>query len=274
MSEETPQEPAVEQTPQEPTKSWVNEDGTWNRDAMGELGQHSIVEKYATAEELIKGTINKDQVLGKKIDDILSSEDESIQGRLKEIRGVPKDASGYEFNVEIPEGMEQLSESIAAYKDIFAETGIPNDAANRLIEKYVESTVSRQNEWETQMQEVYDGEKSRLESKWKNKFANNIERSANALDLLELPELAEDVRGAKTPQALKFAEAVVEKLIPLIEDDTIIEARQTQTISTIKDRMDDIDSRLAGLVSTDDGRRSPEYRKLLDEKSELIKKLA
>lgn len=274
MSEETPQEPVVEQTPQEPTKSWVNEDGTWNRDAMGELGQHSIVEKYATAEELIKGTINKDQVLGKKIDDILSSDDEGIQGRLKEIRGVPKDASGYEFNVEIPEGMDQLSESIASYKDIFAETGIPNEAANRLIEKYVENTVSRQNEYETQMQEVYDGEKSRLESKWKNKFENNIERSANALDLLELPELAEDVRGAKTPQALKFAEAVVEKLIPLIEDDTIIEARQTQTISTIKDRMDDIDSRLAGLVSTEDGRRSPEYRKLLDEKSELIKKLA
>lgn len=274
MSEEvqTTEQPVVEQTTEQPV-SWVSEDGTLNREAFGELGQHSMFDKLTKIDDLAKAYINVEKVKSKKVEELLSSDDESIRSELSKMRGIPESADEYEFSVEIPESLGIGSDRITEIKSKFKEIGIPKEAADKLMEWEVSTISSKMQAMEEERESLLNSTYKELKSKWKNNIDNNIEKAANALDYLDLKEFADDVRNPQTHLALKFAEAIYDRIIPLIENDTIIEARQSQSISTTKDRMDDIRNKMFELNSSGK-HNSPEYSKLVKEMGELVSKIS
>jgi hypothetical protein len=74
-----------------------------------------------------------------------------------------------------------------------------------------------------------------LQNEWKGeKFQYNVDKTKNALEHLGL-DWADNPEFGNNP---KFIKDVFEKIVPLISDDTIIEARQTQNMATIQDSYD------------------------------------
>jgi hypothetical protein len=271
MSEEqTP----VETQPVETTasKSWFTDDGGWNREAFGEgLGEHTIFDKYKNPEELVKATINKDGLIGKKAEEFWTSTDPEIVSKRSKIMGVPEDASGYEFNVEFPEGIPISSERIEASKAVFKELGIPKAAAEKLIAWDVQNATEAYQEQIEQMEIAYSEAEGKLKGKWKNNYNNNMERVTNALDYIGMSEYASDMKESKNPLALKFAEAIHEKIIPLIQNDTIIESRQSQSLATIEDSLNALDDQIFSFPA--DQLHTSEYNRLVAKRGELLQKL-
>jgi len=278
MSEEvqTPDTPAVEQTQTQPvtetTSSWVNEDGTWNAEAFGDLKEHSAVQKYKTPAETMKALINKDHVIGKKVEDFWLSDDPEISAKRNELMGVPADASGYDFNVEIPENVPVSDERIQAFKEYAKEIGLSKDKAEALLKFDIQSAQSVIEQREQEYRETTEEAVKGLDGKWKNDKDYNLSKAVDALTYLGLDDLAEDVGNLVSPEAVKFAEQVFDKIVPLIDNDEIIEARQTQSLSTIEDRLRLLDDEIWAFPA--DELNSEKYKLKINERKQLLEKIA
>jgi len=75
-----------------------------------------------------------------------------------------------------------------------------------------------------------------------------------------------------SPEAVKFAEQVFDKIVPLIDNDEIIEARQTQSLSTIEDRLRLLDDEIWAFPA--DELNSEKYKLKINERKQLLEKIA
>lgn len=282
MSEaQTPDAPAVEQTPSQPVgepaltpsaaKSYFSDESGWNREAFAEdLGSHSIFEKYKTPEELVKATINKDQLIGKKAEEFWTSEDADIVARRREVMGVPSDPTEYQFELpELGEGIpaDELAARYEQAKPKFQELGLTKAQAQALIEWDAQQTVeSFAQAQEANRLAMEEAEKT-LRNEWKgDKYEYNLGKAKNTLEHLGLSDWIEDPTIANNPSRIKD---IVEKLVPLVSDDAIIEARQTQTYATIKDLYDDQYNKMMGMDP-----RDPSYQREIAKMREITDKMA
>ena len=276
MSEEvqTPDTPAVEQTQTQPvaettTSSWVNEDGTWNAEAFGDLKEHSAVQKYKTPAETMKALINKDHVIGKKVEDFWLSDDPEISAKRNELMGVPADASGYDFKVEIPENVPVSDERIQAFKEYAKEIGLSKDKAEALLKFDIQSAQSvieqREQDYVAKMEESTQS----LKTEWKNDYDYNVSKVSDTLDHLGLGEFKDHPEYGNNPE---FIKAVFDKIVPLIDNDEIIEARQTQSLSTIEDRLRLLDDEIWAFPA--DELNSEKYKLKINERKQLLEKIA
>jgi len=272
MSEavQTPDAPAEEvQTPEQPVekKSYLNEDGSFIREAFGELGSHSIFDKYKNVEDLAKATINKDHVIGKKAEEWWASEDSDIVAKRRELMGIPSDASGYELP-SIPDGILLAPERLDAFKSFAHELGIPKETAKKLVEWDFRNAQQSLEQRQTAELEAKTTAENELKGKWKNDYGDNVEKVGNLLDFLGLGELKDDPAYGNNP---RFIEAAYEKLVPLVENDAIIEGSQRQTLETAKDRLDQLEEKIFTFPS--DKLQSPEYKALCKERADLLNKI-
>jgi len=277
MSEETqtPETP-VEQTPNQPVavKSYLTETGEWNREAFeAGLGEHSIFDKYKNPEELVKATINKDNLIGKKAEDFWTSDDADLVARRREIMGVPAEASEYEYEaVEFAEGMpvEAINGRIEAAKEKFKELGINKAQAKALLEWDLEGAVNEFNSHGEAVNAQRIEAEAQLKAEWKgDKFEYNVQKAKNALDHLGLGEWADNPAMGNNPQ---FIKDVFDKLVPLISDDTIIEARQSQNIATLQDELKSIDDRIWETPDTE--LNTQKYMNLVSQRLEVLNKMS
>ena len=244
MSEEvqTPETPAVEQTPSQPV-SMTTSEGTWNPDYLSSLpdglGEHSSFQKYATPEDYFKGSMNAQKLIGEKAADFWKSEDPEHIAVRKEIMGVPKEASEYVYEgIELPEGMDPdfVAQRVDSAKEKLFELGLSKEQAKALIEWDIQSGVEQFNTARDSQAQNLEQAKQQLQSEWKGEaFQNNAEKVKNTLEYLGLEEFANDPKYANDP---KFIKGVFDKIVPLVSDDTIIEARQSQNIATMQDQWD------------------------------------
>jgi hypothetical protein len=282
MSEPTPTPepiPNPEPTPQPGNidlSGLISPDGTFSEgfyDALPEdLGQHSYVQKYKSIQDVFKGGINQNQLVGKKAEDFWTSEDEEIVARRREIMGVPKDVSGYEYKVtDLPEGMptDIINQRIEAAKEKFLELGIPAEKAQALLEWDINGAVEQ---WDGQIassQASVEQAESELRKEWKgSKFEYNVGKAKNALEHLGLSHWSENPAFGNNPE---FIKDVFDKIVPLISDDTIIEARQSQNMATMEDNLNDLETRIYAMPAEEKG--TPQYRRLLDQRMEILNKM-
>jgi hypothetical protein len=153
--------------------------------------------------------------------------------------GVPKESSEYEFNpVEWSEGMpaDAINAHYESAKDKFKELGISKEQAKALIEWDSGNAIEQfQAQQDVVLLQRTDAE-NELRAEWKgDKFDYNVQKAKNALEHLGLGEWANDPAMGNNPA---FIRDVFEKIVPLISDDTIIEARQAENAATLQDTYD------------------------------------
>ena len=251
------------------TKSWVNEDLTFNLDVLPDkLGEHSMFkDSRGKLDEFVKMAINQNRLIGKKGEEFWSSDDAETIAKRNKILGVPDDASGYELP-SIPEGIPLAPERLDAFKSFAHELGIPKETAKKLVEWDFRNAQQSLEQMQTAELEAKTASENELKGKWKNDYGDNVEKVANLLDFLGLGELKDDPAYGNNP---RFIEAAYEKLVPLVENDAIIEGSQRQTLETAKDRLDQLEEKIFTFPS--DKLQSPEYKALCKERADLLNKI-
>jgi len=276
MSEEQTTDQPVEQTTEQPVeevkaevKSYVGEDGSLNREAFGELGEHTMFDKINNVEDLAKAYMNIEALKGKKINELLDSEDPEIQSALLKKRGIPEDESGYNFEYEVPEGMPIDEDRINQFKTLSKELGLSKEQAEKIVSWNIAGSTESFNGMIQEQQAKLESAEKELKGEWKNSYENNVQKVANTLDYLGLGEFKTDPAYGSNPA---FIKSIYDKIIPLIENDKIIEAKQSQTIATSKERMDSIRTEMFTL--REQGKSNdPRYAQLMREMHELTSKI-
>lgn len=274
---QTPEQPVVEQTPEQPvttteTKSWVNADGTFNRDAFGDdLGKHSSFDKWGNVEEYIKGSINQSKFVGQKAEEWFNSDDPDVSAKRRQILGVPDSAD--EYVITYPETFTGLPEdSQSAIQDYFkdsanwaAENGVPKEMYEKFAARDLNRAIEVYNEGAQAQQDAFDESNAALKKAWGNNLEENTEKSNNMAKFLGLDDLIPYMEA--NPELRKnFFEGASK----ITNDDTIIEAKQAQTMETLSEQLDDLDDKM---IAYDGPTTDVAYQRLLDKKIALVNKL-
>ena len=275
MDEPTPA-PTTESTPQPENRAAeiITDDGKFNRaylDALpDDLGKHSIFEKYDNPLDMYKGAINAQGLAGKKAEEFWTSEDPTIIAKRNEIRGVPKEAKDYKLSYgEIPEGMPIDESRLDQFKEVAHKLGIPADAAQKLIEWDMQGATeawgTMKDKEATTMRETQED----LRKTWPGeKYSYNISKVSEAMDYLGLSEFKDDPKYANDAT---FIKAINDKIVPLIDNDTLIAARQQENYATISDTMTELESRMYAYTGN---LNDATYKNMVAQRAQLLQKIA
>lgn len=268
-------EPTPAPTPQpEPTPAprMVGDDGKFTkefRDSLPDgLGEHSSFDKYGSAVEYFNGSVNSFKMNGQKAEDFWASEDPSVIEKRLEIMGVPKEASAYEYDpVDLAEGMpkELIAERIKASQELYKDLGLNKTQAKALIEADLSAAVEQWNSAANQRTADFGEQEAELrkDPAWSGeKMLYNTDKVKDAFRSLGLDDYIADV-----DQNIKFRKDMFEKIVPLISDDTIIEARQTQNFASISDQLDTVEHKM---YAYEGDTSAPEYKALIAQRTKLL----
>lgn len=278
MSEEqTPVEPPVE-TPAQPVEApventrWVNDDGTWNTGKFADgLGEHTILQKYKTPDDLVKAAINKDEFLGKKVDEWISSDDPNIAAMRAKALGVPDDPTAYSF--EYPESFTGLpDDSQSAIKQYFndsaqwaTENGVPADLYKKFAERDLDRAITLYNEQATAASAQAMEAEEAVKQAWGSKYDYNLAKTEDTLATLGSERLAEYVKNDPLLRKELF-----ETVTPTFENDTLIQARQEQSFATLEDQRAELSGKMRGF---DGPTSSHEYKQMQKDMEGILMKM-
>lgn len=274
MSEEQiPVETPVETTDTVEQPVILNNEGNFNSEWLqglpDELGNHSIWSKYNNPVDLAKGAINAQKMIGGKLDDFLSSQDANDIAKRNELLGIPKSAEDYNFSLDVPENIELPEGRITEFKELAHSLGISNKAAEELIKFDIEKAGQDLQQIDLDYEaEVQNAEKE-LREVWKgDAFEYNMSKVAEVMEFLDLGEMMDDPAiGNNT----KLIQAIYNKFVPLLDNDTLIEAKNNDNFASIKDQLDDVDRQL---MEYEGNTGETGYQKLLEQKSILLNQYA
>ena len=272
MEEQTPVEaPSVEETATQPVEI-LTSDGkfneSWRESLPEELGNHSIWSKYDNPVDLVKGAINAQSMAGRKAEEFWTSEDANDIAKRNELMGIGSSIDDYEISYEVPEGIEVDEDRINEFKQFAYDNGLSIEAAQALVnwelDKVGQTIGDSDREYEEQLHQA----ETALRSEWKgDQYDYNLAKVANSLDFLGLGEFKDDPTIANNPE---FVKAWFENVVPLLDNDEVIEARTMDNIHTISDQLAELDSKIYAHPNTSDAT----YQSLLREREKLLEKQA
>ena len=248
--------------------AWIKPDGTFDREKMPDgLGEHSMFNDFRTVGDFVKGAVNQNKLLGKKAEEWIMSEDPEITKKRNALMGVPETADGYEYRP--PEGFEANEESLKKDLEYLRELGIPKEKAQHLLNYNFERTKEMQSAAENAVHAEYTQAMDELQKEWKDKTEYNFSKAKDALVHLGLDEYANEL-DSKNPFAVKFAKDIFEKIVPIVDNDEIIAARQNMSLASIEDSLKDVETKIYNCPQEKVG--TPEYRGWVAERTELLTK--
>tara|TARA_X000001382_G_scaffold22695_1_gene13802 strand:+ start:12696 stop:13541 length:846 start_codon:yes stop_codon:yes gene_type:complete len=272
MSEEqTPVEAPVEVTETATQPGILNDEGNFNSDWLQglpeELGNHSIFQKYTNPVDLAKGAINAQSMVGGKLDDFWSSENENDIAKRKEIMGIPSSIDDYNIDVELPEGIEISDDRIAEFKQLAYENGISADAAQALINFDIQKAEQDLSNADKDYNVSLDEAEATLREEWKgDDYEYNLSKVGQAMDFLNLGEFKDDPGIANNTE---FIKALFENIVPLIGNDELIQARNDNNFASIQDQLNVIDQQMNNYSGN---RAEASYQQLGKQRLALLEK--
>jgi hypothetical protein len=251
----------------------INPDGSFKDEFYSslpdDLGSHSSIKQIKNIVDLNKSYVNTKGLVGKKLEEFWTSKDESIAAKRREIMGVPGNAEGYEIDVpELPENVPYSKEALNEFKELASKISLSKEQAKALAEwdtqRAISATEGISKQIESQMQEA----ESSLRKDWGNKYEYNISKVKQTTDYLGITDKINDLGLGREPEFLKM---VIEKLVPAVSNDKLVENSQKETLATVSDSLDDIETKM---IKWDGSTRDTEYQSLVKQRTELLKKLS
>lgn len=252
--------------------SLINSDGTFKETFHSslpeDLGNHSVLKKYQSIEDLAKGTINASSLVGKKAEEFWKSEDPDVVATRRSIMGIPDSADGYELSkpASMPDEIGFDDVQLNSYKTLAHEIGLTTEQASKLLEWDADRAQSKIGEVADNYKATVEKAETELRGDWGNKFDYNIGKIKQATDFLGLTEELNETGLANNPTVLK---AIFDKIVPAISDDKLIEGAKSDNYATMEDELNQIDSKLLSMDSSDPSRKA-----LLSRKLELLQKIS
>jgi hypothetical protein len=251
----------------------INPDGSFKDEFYSslpdDLGSHSSIKQIKNIVDLNKSYVNTKGLVGKKLEEFWTSKDESIAAKRREIMGIPGNAEGYEIDVpELPENVPYSKEALNEFKELASKISLSKEQAKALAEwdtqRAISATEGISKQIESQMQEA----ESSLRKDWGNKYEYNISKVKQTTDYLGITDKINDLGLGREPEFLKM---VIEKLVPAVSNDKLVENSQKETLATVSDSLDDIETKM---IKWDGSTRDTEYQSLVKQRTELLKKLS
>jgi hypothetical protein len=269
MSEPTPTpEPTpVEPTPQpeptptpEPVASWVNDDGTFNRDRFADdIGSHSIFDKYANIEDFVNGSINAQKLVSQKVDDWLNTDNEEVIREKMRLSNVPDSAKDYDF--DLPETFMDLSEehrtalmaNIEEYKEFAHGLGVSEEQFKQFVERDIGKSLELHFANQLAEKEAYLKENEAVKKDWGHEFDNNVARTESMAKLLGMEAMIPFLK--ENPLMMQSFHDGARKIM---SNDKIVEHSARQSVETTRDSRNDlVDKMMNYKGSTND----PQYQR-------------
>jgi len=104
----------------------------WRDGLSDELKGSKSLQSIKTVEDLAKGFVNAQSVIGRRLEDLTPDQVREYYSEL----GAPSDPDGYELSA--PEGLEADSDLTDWYKKAAHENGIPKEAAEKMYQAYMQ----------------------------------------------------------------------------------------------------------------------------------------
>jgi hypothetical protein len=122
---------------------------------------------------------------------------------LRKELGAPEDVSAYDFKLseDLPEGFID-DKQLGAMKEVFLEEGIPADAAQRIIDKYLDGQVEAYNEFNNSAENAKEEAITTLKDQWKDEYDGNVNKAIAFADKYAPPEVVE--KFGNDPDFIKY----------------------------------------------------------------------
>ena len=274
MSEDTqtPVETPVETTDTVEQPGMLNDEGNFNADWLqglpDELGNHSIWSKYNNPIDLAKGAINAQSMVGGKLEDFMSSEDQNDITKRNELLGIPTSVDGYAINITPPEGIEFDDSRVQAFKELAFEHGISNNAVQALIDfdmKALSDSVAQEdvdydvsvNDAEAELREIWQGDQ----------FDYNMSKVSEVMEFMGLEELMDDPAIGNNVQLIQ---ALYNNVLPLIDNDELIQQRNNDNFASLSDQEAEIRNKMENYTGSPSDHV---YQQWMKERGSLMEKL-
>lgn len=246
QQEQQQEQSQEQQQPQEMSyHNLINADGTFKDDFYtslpDDLGSHSGLRDIKSVVDLSKSFVNTKAMTGQKMEDMLKSEDAAIIAQRNEILGIPKDKGGYDITIpELPENMVWNEGRADAFKEIASDAKLSNEQVQMLVEWDIACSTGVQEDMtallEQQKQEGIDA----LKQEWGSKYEYNESKVKQATDYLGI---SEDMHALGLDDAPEFKKMVLEKLVPAISNDKLVESKADDLASNL-DTLEELEAKM------------------------------
>jgi len=251
----------------------INSDGSFKDEFYSalpdDLGSHSSVQQMKNITDLAKSYQNTKGLVGKKLEEFWTSDDPSIMAKRKEVMGVPDSAEGYDIQLpEMPEGVPYDETALNDFKGIASELGITKEQAAKLVEWDAGRATKAFEGISEQVKQTTAQAEESLRKEWGTKYDYNLSKIEQAVDYLGVRDEINNLGLGANPTYLKM---ILEKIVPAISNDKLVENAQQDNLATLSDSLNDIESKL---MKYDGNPRDPEYLAMVKTRTQLLQKLA
>jgi hypothetical protein len=177
-------------------ESATQEQSDWRPEPL--RGEKSL-EKYKTQEDALKALVDAQKLIGKKADGIVPpGEDatpeqlEAFNAKLRELRGVPAEATAYEVSppADAPEGYALNADLVGAFQSLALEAGLAPSEFKKMADGYMQLEVQAIAAARVEAKARTEKEEAALVKEWqaagevpKEKFSHAL-KAAQALGLV------------------------------------------------------------------------------------------
>ncbi len=242
----------------------------WRENLPDELGRHSIWQKYDNPIDLIKGSINAQSHIGKKAEEFWKSANIEDVAKRNEIMGVPQNPNEYVFEIkELPDDLEVDQNRMSDFKNLAYNLGLSQTQAEKLMDWEIETSAKNLEDIERIDESSIIEAEQALRQEWQgDKYEYNMGKVANVMDYLGLGEFKDDPAIGNN---VDFIKTVFEKVVPLIDEDSLIQDGLEQNYATVNDQLQELETKI---YEFEGNTSEPAYQKMLRERQALLEKIS
>ncbi|MBW1989420.1 MAG: hypothetical protein JRI97_07725, partial [Deltaproteobacteria bacterium] len=207
----------------------MGEEGNWKDTLPEEIKDHPALGKYETVEDLAKGLVNAQDLIGRK-GIIPPGEKATDEDRARFLEGLkphqdlirqelfkpPETPEAYELpEVKTPEGLGFAESYVDNFKQAAHKLGLTKEQAAGLWSTLGEASKSNYEEYAAQIEAKTAETEAALKKEWGEQYDANVERARRVVAAFGGEELADYLEQSglgNHPALVKFMAAVGEKL--------------------------------------------------------------
>lgn len=207
-----PQDPPADPPPADPPQDPPADpppEAKWSDTLPEDLKSNPVVQKYKTQEDMVKGHLNLQKLVGNDKVPIPKDENDTVAiEAMNRALGVPEEAAGYELeNPTPPEGMESVTFGMDQFKALAHKHSLTPAQAKGIQEDYVGMLTQAHEVIQKSFQDQVNEAKGELKKEWGLAYDANIKTAQLVMNKFAGSEEAFEHINAKIgadPVAMKW----------------------------------------------------------------------
>ena len=171
------------------------------------------VQKYKSADGLLKGAANLVNFAGKKVEGVIVPNEASTPEEIAEFQkaiGVPESATEYDLRLEnLPEGLDWNDSLAGEWGNVFHEAGLNQEQALKLSQAYSDITAKQHAEGTellaSHAESVMLEQQATLQKQWGREYDRNIQSAVDMAEVVGFDmENESDMAAVRNPKVMNM----------------------------------------------------------------------